>query len=258
MTAEDYYALAYESEFGIVFDGDCDVSTLTKELEAVKSDALEPFTVTIGGGYARLNLAPIKMYLSADNIISLVSLTDKSGSYEGLSRKLSLIHRSSIMGIIPTSGRDVDKCEGEVSHSPIYKRLYRACYRIISAELSPLIPALCLVSEALGKAETVSLAIDGRKASGKSFASKVISAIFAEDVETNRLVISDAFGSFNDGKSYDIKFCFDTDDETRRMRIIDLGGDIAWDNYEKEIRLIEDAYIEKYEPAINCDLVIRT
>ncbi|MBQ8254249.1 MAG: hypothetical protein IJY94_01945 [Clostridia bacterium] len=257
MTAEDYYALAYESEYGKVYDGDDDVQTLLDELDKVRSDALEPFTVTIGGGYARLNLAPIKKYLSADNILTLTSMTEKCGSGDGLERKVSLIRRSGVMGILPMNARDVDKCDGKPEHSPLYKRLYGASYRIISADMSPIIPALCLVSEALGKAEKVTVAIDGRKASGKSFASKVISTVFADDVDTGKLIISDSFGSFVDG-DHDIKLYFDTDEESRKMRIVELGGDVAWAKYESEMRPKEDLYIEKFEPAINCDLVIRT
>jgi hypothetical protein len=213
MTAEDYYILAYESEFGVVFDGDDDVEGLIKELNDVKSDALEPFTVTIGGGLSRLNLAPIKKYLSADNILALMKLTPKRGSADGLQWKLSLIRRSGVTGILPACCRDVDKCEGKISHSPLYKRLYGASYRIISADISPIIPALCLVSEALGKAESVSLAIDGRKASGKTFASRVIAAVFESDALSGKLIINDRFGSFFDGNS-DIKLYFDTDEES--------------------------------------------
>ncbi|MBE6583046.1 MAG: hypothetical protein E7648_07275 [Ruminococcaceae bacterium] len=257
MMAEDYYTLAYESEYGEVFDGDNDAQVLLDELNKTKTDVLEPFTVTIGGGYARLNLAPIKAYLSADNILSLMSLTPKEGSSDGLDRKISLIRRSSVMGILPQNARDVDKCEGSVTHSAPYKRLYGASYRIISSDISPVIPGLCLISEALGKAEKVIVALDGRKASGKSFACKVISTVFASEIETGKLVINDGFGSFGSG-NYDIKLYFDTDEDSRRMRIIEAGGDVAWVKYESDTRPEEDAYIEKYEPAINCDLVIRT
>ncbi len=257
MMAEDYYALAYESEYGRVFDGDNDIRSLLDELNKVKTDALEPFTVTIGGGYARLNLAPVKAYLSADNILTLMSLTDREGSTDGLSRKISLIRRSGVMGILPACACDVDKCEGEVPHSALYKRLYGASYRIIPVETAPVIPALCLISEALGKAEKVSVALDGRKASGKSFASKVISTVFAFEIEAGKLVITDCFGSFGSG-NYDIKLYFDTDEESRKMRIVEAEGEAAYVKYQSEIRLTEDAYTEKYEPAINCDLVIRT
>ena len=257
MMAEDYYALAYESEYGEVFQGDNDVQTLLDELNEIKTDVLEPFTVAIGGGYARLNLAPIKAYLSADNIISLMSMTTKEGSNDGLKRKISLIRRSGGMGILPQNARDVDKFDGKVTHSALYKHLYGASYRIISSYVSPIIPGLCLISEALGKADKVKVALDGRRASGKSFACKVISTVFASEIEAGKLVINDGFGSFENGNC-DIKLYFDTDEESRRMRIIEAGGDVAFAKYESEIRSVEDAYLEKYEPAIKCDLVIRT
>ena len=257
MLAEDYYVLAYESEYGRVFDGDDDLETLINELAPIKNDALEPYTVTIGGGYARLNLYAVKQYLSASNILSLISLTARQGSSDGLERKISLIRRSGMLGILPSSAAYVDGCDGEVKHSPLYKHLYGASYRIISSDISPIIPALCLVSEALGKAETVTVALDGRKGSGKSFASKVMKTVFASETECGKLVITEGSGVFGSG-NYDVKVYFDTDEDTRKMRIIENGGEPAYVRYETEIKPVEDGYIEKYEPAINCDLVIRT
>lgn len=258
MTAEDYYILAYESEFGRVYDGDDDTDALLNELKPIKSDALEPFTVSIGGGYARLNLSPIKPYLSSHNILSLMALATKEGSGEGLDRKLSLIRRSGIMGILPKSACGADKFSGQISHSAVYKRLYGTAYRIISVETAPIVPALCLISEALGKAEKVSVALDGRKASGKSYACKVISEVFDTEIETGNLTITDEFGSFGSLRNYDIKLYFDTDEESRRSRIVLADGEIALSKYESEIRPNEDTYIEKFEPALSCDLVIRT
>ena len=258
MLAEDYYILAYESEFGRVFNGDDDAGTLINELAPIKNDALEPFTVTIGGGYSRLNLSPIKQYLSAHNILSLIALTEREGSDEGFSRKLSLIRRSAIMGILPIAASGVDKLEGEVKHSAPFRHLYGASYRIISSDLAPIVPALCLISEALGKAERVTVALDGRRASGKSFASNVISQVFASDFEGGRLTLHDSFGSFERQENADIKVYFDTDEDTRRLRITDDGGDFAYGKYISEIKPQEDDYIMKNEPAINCDLVIRT
>ncbi len=256
MTGEDYYALAYESEFGRVYDGDDCLEALAPDLDSVKTDALEPFTVAIGGGYSRLNFAPIKQYLSAENVRTLISLTAREGSEDGLKRKTSLISRSAKMGILPSEAEGIAECGDEPHHSALYKRLYGASYRIIEGDLAPLIPALCLISEALGKAEAVSVALDGRSGSGKTFAHNTIAAVFASEYG-NRLSVKNCFGSFTDGNSYDIKIFFDTDEEERRLRITERGGEGAYEKYQSEIRPLEDAYIEKNEPAINCDLVIK-
>ncbi len=258
MKAQDYYALAYESEYGQIFDGDCDLDTLIAELDKTKTDALEPFTVTIGGGYSRLNLAPIKHYLSARNIIALASMAHKQGSPDGLQRKLSLISRSGKMGLVPPDAIDVNNADGSVAHSALYKHLYGASYRIIPSDVASVVPALCLISEALGKAETVRVALDGRRGSGKSFVHDVISAVFKTEYDGGYLVISNAFSSFINGVSYDLKFYIEADEETRRMRIIERGGESEWEKYVNEELPCENEYIKENEPSLQCDLVIRT
>ncbi len=258
MLAEDYYALAYESEYGRVYSGDDDIEAVVNDLKSTKTDALEPFTVAIGGGYSRLNLAPIKAYLSAENIISLMKSDVREGSDEGFQRKLLLIRRSGAMGILPTAASEIGKCDGEPQHSALYKRLYGASYRIVPSETAPIVPALCLISEALGKAGKASVAIDGRACSGKTFAAKIISSVFASETSDGRLVINDSFGSSSEASPDAIKLFFDTDEDERQLRMVERSGESAWQNYLSSIRPNEDAYIEKYEPAINCDLVIRT
>ncbi len=257
MTAEDYYALAYESEFGRTCLGDDDADALLNELKAIKADSLEPFTVSIGGGYARLDLSPIKPYLSAGNILALMSLTSREGSDEGLERKVSLIHRAAVMGILPSAASDIGKCEGEPKHSAVYKRLYGASYRIIDESLSAIVPALCLISEALGKAENVTVLIDGREGSGKGFGAFVINEVFKSEAALGRLSVMAKFGAFECCSDSDIKLFFDTDEESRRLRIIERGGENAWDKYQSETRACEDGYIEKFAPQLNCDIVVR-
>jgi hypothetical protein len=258
MKAEDYYALAYESEFGQVFEGDCELEALTTLLEKTKTDALEPFTVTIGGGYSRLNLAPVKHYLSVQNIIALASMAHKQGSTDGLQRKLSLISRSGKMGLIPPNAIDADNCDSSSSHSALYTHLYGASYRIIPSDVASVVPALCLISEALGKAETVRIALDGRRGSGKGFVYDVISRVFKTEYDGGCLKISNAFSSFINGVSYDLKFYIETDEDTRMMRVIERGGESEWEKYINEERPYEYEYLKENEPSLQCDLVIRT
>ena len=65
----DYVKLAYQCEFGcghLLNDREAAYRTLCEEWGAVRSDVLEPLTVDIGGGYARLNLAAAKHAMSPD------------------------------------------------------------------------------------------------------------------------------------------------------------------------------------------------
>ncbi len=258
MEAQDYYSLAFESEFGVVFHGDDDVDALISELDKVKNDSLEPFSVEIGGGYSRMNLAAIKPYLGPSTILKMTEMSRRGdGSDEGLKRKLSLISRSAKMGILPSAAVGVTECSS-TGHSPVYRYNYGASYRIVSREIANLIPALCLISEALGKAGKARVAIDGRAVSGKTEAKRMIESIFSDEVKTGALRVNEGAYILASGEEFDIKLYFDTTAETRRMRLLEKGGEMAVTDYLNNILPEEERYIAERSPALLCDLVIGT
>ena len=187
MQPQDYVKLAFQSEFGVghlLSDREAAYAYLEKELNATPTDVLEPLTVPIGGGFARLNLAAAKPYLSPALIFKMLerSVTPK-GTREGFERKISLIRRSAKLGLLPCDGDAVAR-EAEAlgdalpTHSALYKRLYGASYRLITDELATLAPAICLISDALRKAGKITVGIDGRAASGKTSAAALLAELF--------------------------------------------------------------------------------
>ena len=258
MTAQDYYALAFESEFGVAFFGDDDLDTLIGELQKVKNDSLEPCSVDIGGGYSRMNLAAVKQYLGPSTILRMTNMSRRcDGSDDGLKRKLSLISRSAKMGILPAAAEGACRCT-DTGHSPVYRYSYGASYRIVSYELARLIPALCLISEALGRGGSARVGIDGRAVSGKTWAKETIEQIFSDEVEGGALTVTEGAYILRDSTEYDVKLYFDTTPEVRRMRLIGKGGEKAVSDYLNDILPEEEKYIAECSPALSCDLIVGT
>lgn len=187
MEAQDYVKLAFQSEFGcghLLSDREAALTYLRDEMDAVKSDALEPFTVTVGGGFARLNLAAVKRFLSPELVYSMFEKSASPvGSKEGFARKISLMRRASLLGIIPCNGDAIARAAEELgdgipSHSARYKRLYGASYRLVTDTYAVLVPAVCLIADALAKAGRITVGIDGRAASGKTTAATLLADLF--------------------------------------------------------------------------------
>ncbi len=183
----DYVKLAYQSEFGcghLIHDREAAYQALLEEWNTVRPDVLEPLTVDIGGGYARLNLAAAKRSMTPELVFAMLEKSTRDdGSQEGFKRRISLIRRSAKMGILPCDGEAVAAYaetlgNGMPRHSARYKRLYGAHYRIVSTEMAAIAPLCLLLSDAGGKADRINVAIDGRAASGKTTVAALLADLF--------------------------------------------------------------------------------
>ena len=252
MKGEDYSCLAYESEFGSrdIFEEDT-LNNLVNELNAVKTDALEPMTVGIGGGYSRINLPPVKQYLSAEIIYKMMEMCQRNGENYGYLRKLALIQRSANLGILPKEAENVTD-KRPPKHSALYTRLYGSSYRIIPSEIAPIVPALCLVSEAISKSGGASVGIDGTTASGKTQTAALIENLF----QGCNVTVTEGRGVLSNGVTYDVSLFMHTDTETRYLRLRDKGDD-AIRNYEENLKKLDEELIEKYS-SLDFDLLINT
>lgn len=187
MEACDYVKLAYQSEFGcghLISDREAARKALAEEMERTPTDALEPLTVPIGGGFFRLNLAAAKRFLSPDEVFSMFEKSAMPcGTPEGFQHKISLMCRAAERKILPCDPVAIRSYveglgDGIPSHSARFRHLYGASYRLITSEYALLAPAICLIADALRKAERITVAIDGRAASGKSTAATILSSLF--------------------------------------------------------------------------------
>lgn len=253
MKGQDYSCLAYESEFGREADRGADsYEKLVNELNSIKTDSLEPMTVKIGGEYSRVNLAPIKQYLSADVIHKMMEMSSTEGEESDFKRKISLINKSAKMKILPKEAENAS-VDGPFEHSSLYKHLYGASYRVVSDKIAVLTPALCLISEALSKAGYARVGIDGTTASGKTDAAEAIRAIF-EDFD---VTVTEGRGVLSTDEMYEVRLFFHTDAETRMLRLFERGGVELVKEYDKKVRPLDDAMIDKAF-TLDCDMIINT
>ena len=123
-------------------------------------------------------------YLSPELIFAMFERSAfPIGTQEGFDRKISLIRRSAKLGILPCDGDAVAAAAAALgdrlpSHSALYKHLYGASYRVITAEMAHLAPIIAMIADAYQKAGRLYIAIDGRAASGKTTAAKIIAELF--------------------------------------------------------------------------------
>ncbi len=187
MEACDYVKLAYQCEFGcghLLIDREAAYQHLLDEWNQVSTDGLEPLTVDIGGGYARLNLAAAKRCMTPELVFSMLEKSvAASGSREGFERKIRNISRAAAMGILPCNGDEVvayamSLGEDLPTHSARYRHLYGANYRVITAEMATVAPICMLLSDAGRKAERINVAIEGRAASGKTTVAGLLAELF--------------------------------------------------------------------------------
>jgi len=183
----DYVKLAYQCEFGcnhLLADREAAYKALLEEWNAVHPDILEPLTVDIGGGYARLNLAAAKRSMTPELVFAMQERSIRQGgTQDGFKRKISLIQRSAKMGILPCDGNAVASYAESIGggmprHSARYKHLYGANYRIISTEMALIAPLCLLLSDAGGKADRINVALDGCAASGKTMVASMLADLF--------------------------------------------------------------------------------
>lgn len=191
MEACDYVKLAYQSEFGcghLLTDREAAYAMFLEEWDAVSTDALEPLTVTIGGGYARLNLAAAKLCMPPELVFSMFEMSVSGrGTKEGFDRKIRNMQRAAKMGILLCNGDEIVQYASTLgnqlpSHSARYRRLYGAHYRLITAELAAIAPLCMLLSDAGRKADRINVAIEGRAASGKTTVAALLGKLFDGNV----------------------------------------------------------------------------
>lgn len=191
MEACDYVKLAYQCEFGcghLLTDREAAYRLLLEEWDKISTDGLEPLTVDIGGGYARLNLAAAKRCMTPELVFSMFEKSvSASGSREGFERKIRNMQRAAMMGILPCNGDEIvayaeslgDKLP---SHSARYRHLYGASYRVITTEMATVAPICMLLADAGRKADRINVAIDGCAAAGKTTIAGILGSLFEGNV----------------------------------------------------------------------------
>lgn len=188
MTAQDILKLLYQHSFGgghLIRNRGEMTARLREEYLAARPVEGLPLFEPLGGGWARLNLAPARQAgLSAGLIGQMfwVSARQKAEGepLKGIDEWKSLAWQ----GAFPhCTLAQAEAClaeyqGGPVSHSEAYRQAYHPAYRVVDARLIPLLPLLQKMEETRPRR----VAMDGRSASGKTAAARLLADMFGFQV----------------------------------------------------------------------------
>ena len=145
MTAQDAVKLLYQSAFGpghLIPDKGLALERLKQELENTPADAAQMLLEPIGGGYARLHLAAAKAQGLPKEEIAVRFFAAAEAEAPGkvaFAAALSALERLAEEGTCPFSAAELTAYLTDyraagcpmVSHSEIYRTLYRPAYRVV-------------------------------------------------------------------------------------------------------------------------------
>ena len=189
LSPRDAVKLAYQSVFGpehMIKDADAAKKRLFDEYSTTSHD--KPFRAEDLGRFSRVYLdSPLTdTELSLIGKIFINSAASPKGDTAEFSEKLDIIGRLAKSGELPFGYGEFAAFRAEyekdgpkaVSHSDEYRKEYHPAYRLVDSKYIRLLPLIFAVS----KRESIVLALDGRAASGKTTAAKLIAELFDGEV----------------------------------------------------------------------------
>lgn len=189
LSPRDAVKLAYQSVFGpehMISDANAAANRLFDEYSKTGHD--RPFRTENLGRFSRVYLdSPLTdAELSLVGKIFINSAASPKGDTAEFSEKLDIIARLAGNGELPFGYGEFAAFRAEyekddpkaVSHSDEYRNEYHPAYRLVDSKYVRLLPLIFAVS----KRESAVLALDGRAASGKTTAAKLIAELFGGKV----------------------------------------------------------------------------
>ena len=188
----DAVKLLYQGTFGsghLVRDEDECIRRVEREWETLAT-ADEPIERL--GRFARLPLAKAKYDgLSSRTVARLfMDAANAPGSKDDFHAAQTVLGELTENGEMPFSPAALrtfltayrEAGEPPVSHSDVYRAAYAPSYRLITAVAARLLPVVAAVEHALAEKPHVTVAIDGRCASGKTTAARLLAEVFDASV----------------------------------------------------------------------------
>lgn len=172
---------------------------LRQESSLLRPEAGEQLAEEIGESYFRLHLrGAMDEGLPLEQLArmfegSMDLSRERPGSREGFVQRLELLCRLAGEGAFPFGLEELERyLEGYrrqgypmVSHSEAYRRAYHPAYRVMSAGYLPLLP-LCRAINYLCRQsppnQGITVALDGRAASGKTTAARLLAGLYDANV----------------------------------------------------------------------------
>ena len=191
MQPVDLLKLLFQRNFGcehLVPNEPAVLSRLQREWDTVQSDAAQPLTESLGGVFARLNLAAAKAHgLSPELIARLFYLSAQVPVTDAtvMDAELTLVLRLCEAGGLPFSAQALRAAQkqwhaqGEppFSHSAEYHAAYRPAYRVVRSAYAAVLPLMAQIDTIASKGRAV-VAIDGRCGAGKTTLAELLAPVF--------------------------------------------------------------------------------
>ncbi len=185
----DAVKLAYQNEFGsahLCRSHDVEKSLLEEYNRAKSAD--DAF-VDIGNGLTRLSVAFVESVSAAARVL-YASASLVHGETSRFREKLATLLRAAENGVFSFSAEELSEYIKEyekdgflpVSHSEEYRRAYAPSYRVIDKRYKRLMPLIYQIDKKMREFGRVTVAIDGRAASGKTTAAELIARLYDGEV----------------------------------------------------------------------------
>lgn len=190
MQPADLFKYLYQSAFGcehLVASGENAVSYIKREYEALERTA--PSSVeSLDGPYARVPLSILKEGLKPETLGALFRRSAKKEpcGKESLLEKLEIAAELAEEGKLPFSATDFasaleawrDEGYPAVHHSKDFREAYQPSYRVIAKEYALFLPLFLSIDRLMAQKGSLTLAIEGGSASGKTTLAALLKEIY--------------------------------------------------------------------------------
>ncbi len=183
MQAQDYYKLAYQSEYGPahLIEDESFTDHLIKEWNISAGEYSCRQYEMIGNGLCRFHLTKQWPANEAGSLLAkLVTLTSSKhfGTLDGLRHRLLQLETLQISGM----REYLRECERNgypaVHHSDVFRIRYRPHYRVLRSEYAHFFPLLVEIQRLCRQETPVIVAIDGNCGSGKTGLAAMLQSVF--------------------------------------------------------------------------------
>ena len=195
MSPQDAVKLVFQNEFGgehLLADEKESLDRLIKECENLSLCVGQPAAEDIGNNKARLFLASdAAKRLSPGCVFKIFTASmGQQASAESFEKKLKILRDEVRSGIFGFEKKELDcflreyraKGGSAVSHSQPYREAYAPAYRVVDSRFVRLLPLIHRINEEQKKKPSLIVAIDGKAASGKTTAARLLGKLYDADI----------------------------------------------------------------------------
>lgn len=192
LTPTDLVKFLYQSTFGcehLVADEEDAIARIAAEAQdlAPRNCTTDATVEPLDGAYARVHLSILAHGLSARTLGRLFLLSAKLPKEDetALERRLAVASELAADGLLPFTSQALEetlatwRAQGYPAwhHSEAFRAVYHPAYRVIAKQYVPYLPLLCEIDRRL-TCGTVTLAIEGGSASGKSTLGELLARLY--------------------------------------------------------------------------------